>query len=112
MSDFMKRSARHFLAIKAARQLRQEIEKAKVDNLKVLADAGVSIVETYLNGCSPQDRTRIRQDLSTLLQMGVTLDMVLDEVALQMPEIAPIIKNKVAYRKGEIEKLMSFAKEG
>jgi len=50
MTIFSARVAQHFLTIKAARQIRQEIEKAGLDNLKILADAGKSIVGTYLNG--------------------------------------------------------------
>ena len=112
MASFMARTARQFLVTKAARQIRQTIEKAGLDNLKILAEAEVSIVGTYLNGCSPQEKATYRQDLNTLLQLGVTMDMLLDEVAGQMPAIAPIMQNKVDYRKREIEKVMSFVKEG
>lgn len=111
MSDFMARSARHFVLIKAARQIRQELEKAGLDNLKVLANAGISIVGTYLQSCSPQEKATYRRDLNILLQMGVTADMLLDEIAGQMPELAPIIKSKQDYKKNEIEKLTSFVKE-
>lgn len=111
MTSFMKRSAKHFLTIKAARQIRQEIEKAGVDNLKTLADAGRSIVGTYLNGCSPQEKATYRRDLNTLLQMGVSADMLLDEVARQMPGIAPIMKARESYRKSEIQKVTAFLKE-
>ena len=112
MSDFMARSARHFILIKAARQIRQELEKAGLDNLKVLADAGISIIQTYLQGCSPQEKATYRRDLNALLQMGVTADMLLDEIAGQMPKLAPIIKSKQDYKKTEIEKLEQFVKEG
>ena len=112
MSDFMARSARHFILIKAARQIRQELEKAGLDNLKVLANAGQSIVTCYLNGCSPKEKAAYRRDLNTLLRMGVTADMLLEEIARQMPELAPIIKSKQDYKKTEIEKLEAFLKEG
>jgi len=112
MTGFMARTARHFMVIKAARQVRQEIEKAGLDNLKILAESGVSIVGTYLNGCSPQDRATYRRDLNALLQMGITADMLMEEIALQMPELAPIMKKQVDYRKTEIEKVMTFVKEG
>lgn len=111
MKDFMARSARHFVLIKAARQIRQELEKAGFDNLKALANAGISIVGTYLQGCSPQEKATYRRDLNTLLQMGVTADMLLDEIAGQMPELAPIIKSKQDYKKSEIQKLEAFLKE-
>ena len=112
MSDFMARSARHFILIKAARQIRQELEKAGLDTLKILADTGQSIVTCYLNGCSPQEKATYRRDLNALLQMGVTADMLLDEIAGQMPELAPIIKSKQDYKKSEIQKLEAFLKEG
>ncbi|GAI68515.1 unnamed protein product, partial [marine sediment metagenome] len=54
--SLMQRSAKHYVLIKAARQIRQEIEKAGLENLKILADAGKSIVGTYLQGCSPQEK--------------------------------------------------------
>jgi len=112
MSDFMARSARNFILIKAARQIRQEIEKAGLDNLKVLANAGISIVGTYLNGCSPSEKATYRRDLNALLQMGVTADKLLGEIARQMPLLAPIMVEKEGYKRAEIEKLEAFAKEG
>ncbi|MBA7668303.1 hypothetical protein ES703_76413 [subsurface metagenome] len=108
MTSFMKRSAKHFLVIKAAREIKQEIEKAGLDNLKILADAGHSIVGTYLNGCSPQEKARYKRDLNALLQMGVTPDMLLDEVARQLPELAPIMQGEKAYKENEVKKLELF----
>lgn len=110
MTGLMKRSAKHFLLIKAAREIRKEIEKAGVDNLKTLADAGISVVGTYLNGCSPQEKATYRRDLNALLQMEITPDMLLSEIAKQMPEIAPAIEGKEGYKKTEVEKLLSFIK--
>lgn len=112
MSDFMARSARHFVLIKAARQIKQEIEKAGLDNLKILAEAGKSIVGTYLNGCSPSEKATYRRDLAALLQMGVTADMLLEEITRQMPELMPIMVEKEGYKRGEIEKLTLFLKKG
>ena len=111
MSSFMARSARHFLVIKAARLFRQELEKAGLDNLKILAEAGISIVGTYLDGCSPQEKGQIKHELGALLQIGVTSDMVFEELTGQMPELAPIIAEKEGYKKAEVEKLLSFLKE-
>jgi len=111
MTDFMKRSARHFMVIKAAREIRQEIEKAGLDNLKILAENGRSIVGIYLNGCSAQEKARYRRDLNILFQMEVTPDMLLDEIARQMPEIAPIMEGKEGYKRGEVEKLEAFVRE-
>ena len=110
MTSFMQRSARHFVLIKAARQIRQEIEKAGLDNLKILAEAGKSIVGTYLNGCSPQEKAMYRRDLNALLQMGVTPEILLSEVARQMPELAPIMEGKEGYKLSEIRNLLSFLK--
>ncbi len=109
--SFMARTAKHLLAIRAARLFRQELEKAGLDNLKTLAEAGISIVGTYLDGCSPQEKGQIKRDLGALLQMGVTPDMVFEELIRQMPELAPIIEKKEGYKKTEVEKLLSFLKE-
>jgi len=108
--SFMQRSVRKFFIIKAARQIRQAIEKAGLDNLKILVEAGKSIVGTYLQGCSPQERAIHRQDLKTLFEMGVTPEMVLEEVTRQMPQIAPIIESKPVYKKMEIRELERFLK--
>ncbi|MBA7535584.1 hypothetical protein ES705_27842 [subsurface metagenome] len=43
--------------------------------------------------------------------MGVTPDMVLDEMCRQMPQLVPIIEKKEGYKKSEVEKLLSFVKE-
>ena len=107
----MQRSIKHWLVIKAARQLRQEIEKAGLDDLKTLAEAGRSIVGTYLQECSPQEKAQHRRDLNTLLQVGVTPDMLLDEIARQMPQLAPIMEGKEAYKQSETEQLKRFLAE-
>jgi len=109
--SFMARSAKHFLVIKAARLFRKELEKAGLDNLKTLAEAGISIVGTYLDGSSPSEKAQIKRDLSGLLQMGVTPDMVFEELIRQMPKLAPIIGGREGYKKTEVEKLLSFLKE-
>ncbi|MBA7507329.1 hypothetical protein ES706_06048 [subsurface metagenome] len=109
---FTSRVAHHFLVIKAVRELRQEIEKAGLDNLKILAEAGRSIVGTYLQGCSPQEKKRHKQELNALLGMGVTPDMLLTELVRQMPEIAPIMEGRGDYKKSEIQNLERFLKEG
>lgn len=108
--SFMERSARNFMMIKAARQIRQEIEKAGLDNLKTLADNGISIIGTYLQGCSSQEKATYKRDLNTLLQMGVTPDMLLGEIARQLPDLAPIMQGKEGYKQAEIKKLEAFVK--
>ncbi len=119
MISFSGSVAKHFLVIKAAKEFKKEIEKVKLDDgtsglaaLKILADAGISIVGTYLQGCSPQEKKKHKQELTALLQMGVTADMLLEEVVRQMPELAPIIESKAGYKKTEIQQLEVFLKEG
>ena len=112
MTSFMARSARRFVLIQAARQIKQEIEKAGLDNLKILAENGRSIVGTYLRGCSPKEKATYKHDLNTLLQMGVTPDMLLDEITRQMPDLVPIMEGKEGYKQGEVRNLERFLKEG
>jgi hypothetical protein len=107
----MERSAKHFLVIKAARELKKEIEKAGLDNLKILADAGTSIVATYLQGCSPHEKAKYRRDLKALVQLGVTPDMVLSELAKQIPALAPIMKGRETYKQSELQQIAKFMKE-
>ena len=106
--SFMARSAKYFLATKAARQIIKDIEKAGVENLKSLADNNISIVGTYLNGCSPDEKATYRQDLTALLHVGITPQMLLDEVARLMPELAAIMKERENYKESEIANLVSF----
>lgn len=112
MTTFSARAAQHFLTIKAARQIRQEIEKAGLETLKTLANAGISIVGTYLNGCSSEEKAKRRRELNTLVQMGITPDIVLAELIRQMPELAPIMGSTEAYKKTELVNLEQFLKEG
>ncbi|MBA7705420.1 hypothetical protein ES703_114249 [subsurface metagenome] len=112
MTSFMQRTARQFLLTKAARQISQLIEEAGLDKLTTLAEAGVSVVGTFLNGCSPHDKAIYRQELGLLLQVGVTIEMLLDEIAGQMPSLAPIMRDKVDYRNAEIKSVLAFVNEG
>jgi len=108
--SFTQRAARHLLTIKAAKEIKKEIEKAGMDNLKVLAERGVSIVGTYLQALSPKEKEEYQRNFNSLLAMGITPEMVLDEVARQMPELSPIMKEKDGYRKAELEKVSQFLK--
>lgn len=108
---FMQRSAKHFLVIKAAKEFRQEIEKAGLDNLRTLADAGISIVGIYLKGCNAKEKAAYKRDLNALLQMGITPDMVLTELIRQMPGLAPIMKGRDGYKRSEIQNLERFVRE-
>jgi len=112
MTSFSGRVAKHFVVIKAAKEFKKEIEKAGLDNLKTLADAGVSIVGTYLNGCSPQEKKIRRQELAMVLQIGVTPDMILTELARQMPEVGAIMEGRDGYKRNEIQNLERFLREG
>jgi len=112
MTSFMKDTARHFVLIKAAREIGKEIEKAGLDNLQNLADAGVSIVGTYLYGCSSQEKIRIRRELNTLLQMKVTPEMIFSELTRQIPQLSPIMGKRENYKQGELQKLKQFLQDG
>ncbi|MBA7701422.1 hypothetical protein ES703_110160 [subsurface metagenome] len=108
MTSFTARAAQHFLVIKAAKEFKKEIEQAGLDNLKILVDKGISIVATYLNGCSPQEKARYKKDLGALFQMGVTPDMLLEEITRQIPQLAPMMEGKEGYKQTEISKLEAF----
>lgn len=112
MTNFMARSARCFMVIKAAREITKEIEKAGLDNLKLLCENGVSIVGTYLNGCTPTEQARLRQQFGALLNFAITPEMVLDTVIGQIPELAPIIEERPDYKKSELQKIGEFLKGG
>ena len=111
MTSFTERTARHFMTIKAAKEIKKEIEKAGMDNLKILAENGVSVVGTYLQGCSPKEKAELRRDFNNLISFGITAEMVLDEVTRQMPELAPIMTGKEGYKKAELQKTSEFLKE-
>lgn len=102
MTSFMQRSARHFLVIKAAREVRKELEKAGIEDLKLLATSGKSVVGTYLNGCSTQEKAGIKRDFNALLKMGVTIDMIIEELAKQMPDLAPRMNRKQELQSFEV----------
>lgn len=104
-------TAKKFAIKKAAREISKEVLKAGLDTLLTLGNAGVSIVSTYLNGCSPQKKALHRTDINTLLKMGITFDEVLDEMARQIPQLAPIIQ-KQEYKQKELQKITEFLKGG
>jgi len=110
--SFLESTARNFLVIKAAREIKAEIEKIGLDNLKFLADAGHDIANTYLKGCSAKGIAKSKQKFNYLLQMGVTADMIIARLIRQMPELATIMKGRKDYIKGELEKLVSLLMKG
>jgi uncharacterized protein YutE (UPF0331/DUF86 family) len=109
--SFTQRAARHLLTIKAAKEIKKEIEKAGTDNLKVLAEKGISIVGTYLQALSSKEKEEYRRNFNNLLAMGITPEMILDELSGQMPEISPIMKGKDEYRKAELQNVREFLKQ-
>lgn len=111
MINFTQRAARNLLTIKATREIKKEILKAGMENLQALALAGISIVGTYFKGCSPEEQKRIKRDFNGLLQMGITPDMIYDELTRQMPDLAPIIEGRKGYRESEVQVFLTFLKE-
>jgi len=111
MTRFIARTAKHFALIKAAKKFKTEIELAGLDSLKILAANDISIVRTYFSSCSPEERATYKRDLNALGEMGITPEMLLEEVARQMPELVPIIESKQDYKKAEIQNLEKFLQE-
>jgi hypothetical protein len=101
-------SVRIFYAKQAARKIKKEIEQAGLDNLKLLAERNISIVGTYINGCSKEKKAEIKRDMAGLLSMGVSIDMVLEQLGKQIPELAPLMLGREAYKKSEIQELEKF----
>ena len=110
--SLLESTARHFLVIKAAREIKAEMEKIGLDDLKVLAEAGHDIADTYLKGCSAEGIAKSRQKFNYLLQMGVTVEMIIAALTRQMPELVPIMEERQGYIKKELEKLVSLLMEG
>jgi hypothetical protein len=110
--SIMERSVKIFSARKAAREIKKEIEQAGLVNLKFLAERNISIVGTYLNGCSPEKKTEVKRGLASLLAMGVTMDMLLEQLGQLMPELAPLLVGREAYKKSELQEIEKFIQEG
>jgi hypothetical protein len=106
--SFTARVARNLMAIKASKALKEEIEKAGVDTLTTLADKGISIVGTYLEGLSPQDKEKYRRHIRDIQNMGVTMEAVLNELYGQIPELGDIMKKNTDYVKAELQKVQEF----
>jgi len=105
--SFLESTARHFVILRAVREIKAEIEKMGLDNLKVLAEAGYAIADTYLKACSAEGIAKSKQKFQQLLQMGITADMIITELTRQMPELVVIMEEREGYIKKELEKLIS-----
>lgn len=110
--NFMSKSAQHFMATKAARGYLAEIMPAGLDTLKTLAEKNISIFDTFIGGCSDEKRKKMRDELATLLNFGITIDMILGKAVMLQPEIKPIMESMPAYKQAEIERINAFLKGG
>lgn len=108
MPSFTARVARNLIIVKAAKVFKEEIEKAGIDTLTTLVEKGISIVGTYLQGLSPQDKEKYRGYIRNFLKMGVTVDSVLNELYRQIPELSDIMKEKTDYVQTELQKVKEF----
>jgi len=102
---------KHFAVIKAAKSIKKEIELAGLENLKYLAQNNISIVRTYLNGCSRQKKAEYKRDLGALLALGITPEMILEELGRQIPDLASFMVGRDSYKKSELKALDGFIKE-
>lgn len=107
-SSFSARVARNLLIVKAAKALKKEIEQAGIDVLTTLADKGISIVSTYLQGLPPQDKEKYRRYLGDFLSKGIAMESVLNELYRQFPELGDIMKKNTDYVQTELQKIQEF----
>jgi len=98
------------MTIKAAREIKNELEQAGEENIRILVTKGVSVVGTFLQACPPKEQAEYRRNFNFLIARGVTPEMVLDELSRQMPKIASIMNAKKGYRDNELEKISEFLK--
>lgn len=111
--SILQSTARHFLASQAAREIKKELEKIDKDRwVQILTGDEKDIVATYLKGCSAKGIAESKQKLNHLLQMGVTVDLILEKLIRQMPELLTIIEGREDYLKGVLKKLISVLMEG
>ncbi len=101
-------AAKYFAMIKAARDIANMAKKIGIGDLRKLVDGGRSITDVYLESCSPTKKAKLKQDAHTLFEMGITPEMLWDEVTGQMPDLASIIEGKDAYVKTEMQRIKEF----
>lgn len=110
MRDILQSTARNFLLITAAKDIKNKARQIGIDNIKTLVEDGRSITEIYLKDCSPDKKIQKKREANALLEMGITPEELWKELIRQMPELAPIIEGKDDYIKSEMKKIEAFVK--
>lgn len=108
--NILQSTAKYFLLIKAAADIKNKAREIGMDDIRTLVEAGRSITEIYLEGISAEKKVQKRREATALLQMGVTPEMLWEEVLRQLPELRPIIEGKDEYIKGEMRVIEQFVK--
>lgn len=108
--NILQSAAKYFLLIKAAADIKNKAKQIGMDDIRTLVEAGRSITELYLNDISADKKEQKRREATALLQMGVTPEMLWEEVIRQMPELAPILEGKDDYLTSEFKKIEAFVK--
>ncbi len=108
--NILQSTAKYFLLIKAAADIKNKAKEIGMDDIRTLVEAGRSITEIYLNGCSEEKKVQKRREATALFQMGVTPEMLWEEVIRQLPELGPILEGKDDYLKSEFKKIEAFVK--
>lgn len=108
--SLLQRTAKYFLLIKAATEIKQRAEIIGIDKVKNMIENGESITEMYLNESSGAKKAEKRREANQLLESGITPEMLFNELISQMPELAPIIEGKDGYIQSETIKIEAFVK--
>lgn len=109
--SLLERTAKYFFLIQTARRIKNRAEQLGMDKVKALVREGHSITDIYISGCSPPEKAKLKQDAATLVQMGITPEMLFAELTRQMPEITSIIEGRGDYIKNEMQKIEAFLKQ-
>ena len=111
MMNFMERTAKRFVLIRAGEQTRKYIELIGLDNLQTLVQGDRSLSEIWLKSASPEEKAALKEQLLGIVKMGITPRELWEEMARQSPEIFAIMKYNPAYVDREIENLEAFCQE-
>jgi hypothetical protein len=103
-------TAQKFATKKAAKEVVKALNALGLDNLRLLVDANASITDLYLKGLSDRGKANFKQNLNILFRMGITPQMLWEEMSRQIPELVLILKDKETYIRTEIAKLDAFLK--